>query len=108
MLCIVTESGVLDDGRQIYSPGDQLEIEDDEARRLVAAGKVKISAGIEDAVELDGIVDLIESLDPDDPSLWTKSGKPATEALTELLGIPVSADMRDAAWKICRARAEDK
>jgi len=48
---------------------------------------------------LAAIRDLLEA-DPDraDESAWTKSGKPDVKALESLIGSPVSAAERDAAW----------
>lgn len=40
----------------------------------------------------------IRSLRPGDPAHWTRDGRPNAVVLSELLGRPVSAAERDAAW----------
>jgi|GEM_PF-2948249 len=51
------------------------------------------------------LIEAIEMLDKDDPSLWTKEGKPKTEALLALgdFGIDVSAALRDDVWASMQA-----
>jgi len=46
------------------------------------------------------IREVIAHLDPDDESLWTKSGKAKTEAIEAMLGYQISAAERDAALKV--------
>lgn len=52
---------------------------------------------------LSAVVSAILGLDPDDESLWTSDGKPTVDALEEVLGYGVSADVRDRAWEIAQA-----
>jgi len=100
MLCVVTDFGVLDDGREIHGPGARVDLPESEAARLAAKGRIRIIPEVDQVIRLDRLVELAVALDRGDTSLWTKSGKPTTEALSELAGMPVSAQDRDAAWKI--------
>lgn len=50
-------------------------------------------------VPLADLVDAIAKMDKDNPSLWTKSGTPTTDALSEAVGYAVNAQQRDAAWQ---------
>ncbi len=45
------------------------------------------------------IATAIPRLDPTDPSLWTRDGRPRTETLSSLLGRRVSARERDQSWQ---------
>lgn len=49
------------------------------------------------------LVAAIGQLDPEDPSLWMKDGRPKTEALT-VVGAVTAAE-RDAAWEAYKAKA---
>lgn len=49
---------------------------------------------------LQEIVETIKTMDPDDDSHYTSSGKPHTAYLSEVLGKNISAAMRDDAFKI--------
>jgi len=44
------------------------------------------------------ITTAMNQLDTENPSLWTQSGKPYTEALSELVGFEVTAAERDELW----------
>ena len=101
MHCIVLPGGVLDNGREIFSPGASIDIEDDEAARLIKAGKVReAKPPLHVVVDLDDIVEAIGGLDPDDMELWTKTNKPKTEVLSAILEKEITAKERDAAWTI--------
>ncbi|MDI3326775.1 HI1506-related protein [Pontibacterium granulatum] len=67
------------------------------------------TAGISEPVtypgknQLQPLIDLINALDPNDPSLWNKDGTP--KAANFPLG--TSAEDRAAAWAMVQAQAED-
>ena len=54
----------------------------------------------EDTVDTrrENILAAMRSLDRDDPSLWTRSGKPKATAVQEAVGFQVSAGEREALW----------
>jgi hypothetical protein len=58
------------------------------------------------------LTEAIGLLSPDDKTHFTTSGKPQTDALTQLMGGPVSASQRDAAWTVYKqataAESKDK
>ncbi len=95
--------------------GDRCDIDEAEATALIARGLAVPADGESEAQDgnaddvsdeerhtliVGAIRDLIES-DPEkgDESSWTKSGKPDVKALESLIGSPVSAAERDAAWQ---------
>lgn len=47
----------------------------------------------------DDIVAAIGLLDANDPSLWTRTGKPRVEAIERVLDQPIIESQRDAAWR---------
>lgn len=51
------------------------------------------------------LMEAIESLDKDDKSLWTRDGKPKTEAIEALEGVnySVTATLRDDIWNDMKA-----
>ena len=53
----------------------------------------------DDTMDITGIMDAIRSLEPGNPTHWTKAGKPRVKALEERLGYDISAADRDAAWQ---------
>ncbi len=103
MKVIVSEGTVLYDGTTIHHPGALVDLEDSEATRLIAAGKVhrpdqRISKlELEDA-DIDEIVTAIGTLSMDDQSFWTSAGKPKVDVLGEILNRDVSGEERDRAW----------
>ena len=107
----VSEGGVLDDGTYIYHPGDLVELESAEAKKLFLAGKVK-EPGMELLQPLqvegdsDDLVQAIGTMSMDDMTLWTKSGAPKTEALSMIVGYSVGSEERDAAWQRFQERSE--
>ena len=52
----------------------------------------------------DPIVAAIRSLDTDDRSLWTRSGKPRVSAVEDVLGRDITAAERDKAWAAVQAQ----
>lgn len=58
------------------------------------------TGGEPDPLTQEQIVAAIKQLDKDNNELWTNGNKPKTGALEELLGQPVSAAERDAAWDV--------
>ncbi len=48
--------------------------------------------------QIDGIIEVIKLLEPDDPELWTGSGKPKVEAIEPILGRSITGGERDVAW----------
>ena len=49
------------------------------------------------------LIAALDGFDADDAALWTRSGKPKTDALESATGLAeVSASERDAAWESCR------
>lgn len=54
------------------------------------------------------IVALMRELDPNDPSVWTASGKPRVESVEDRLGRQITRADRDAAWAVVfNERKED-
>ena len=56
------------------------------------------------AERLRAIVEAIEGLDPNDESLFTKTGPPRVEVLEERLGYDITADERTKAWELFLAK----
>lgn len=52
------------------------------------------------------VTEAIERLDPQNTAHWNRNGAPQCEALSEVLGQPVSAALRDAAWELINGRGE--
>jgi len=52
------------------------------------------------------LIRAIEALDADDPTAWTRSGKPSCRALAKALGHRVSARSRDTAWATVQAQRQ--
>lgn len=52
-----------------------------------------------DSERLDQVAAAILELDEDDRDLFLEDGRPKVDALAKVLGGPVSAEERDAAWK---------
>ncbi len=91
-------------GRDHFLPGDICELEDAEARRLIASGVVAAiiheePASAEGESFIDGIVSAIASLPIDDGDLWTKGGKPQIAALEDVLQKQITSGERDKAWR---------
>jgi len=86
-------------------PGAVIAVEDpkaEEAMALVARGFAAwVGEGEADAtpeVPVDRIIAAIGRLDPQDAAHFTKAGKPEVKALSDLLGVEITAKQRDDAW----------
>lgn len=78
-----------------------VEIPDGEVEALTRLGIIGEEEPVQTKSEgsrLVALVDAIGKFDKSDPSLWTGSGLPKTEALAAVTGGPVTAAERDAAW----------
>lgn len=100
----------------VARPGQTVELTDEQARELMAIRPVPVmpltelmdDAAVEtpdagSAAPGDGktdltLLDVMQSLDKDDASLFTSSGAPNCDVLAERLGRPVSAAERDQVW----------
>lgn len=84
-----------------YVAGDTVDMDKDQAEALLAAGVLAPVAGpgaAGDDLSVDDVIAAIQQLDPNNPEHYTKSGKPQTDALSELLGREVTARLRDKAF----------
>ncbi|MGF7175850.1 hypothetical protein [Azospirillum doebereinerae] len=86
-------------------PGAIVEVEsreDENAVALVARGFASwVGEGEADTapeVPVDRILAAIGKLDPENPAHFTKAGKPEVKALSDLLGVEITAKQRDDAW----------
>lgn len=92
-----------------FPVGSEIEIDERTAAQLVAAKAIDPASGRE--VAPDGpsaptdpaerqaaIVEAIGKLDQHNPEHWLQDGKPDAAALAEILGWPVKAAERNAAW----------
>ncbi|PTP90089.1 MULTISPECIES: HI1506-related protein [Vibrio] len=52
---------------------------------------------------VNNLIDAIQLLDPSNTEHFTTSGKPQVDALSELMGVKVSATERDQAWGLVQA-----
>ena len=99
-------SPLLHDG-ELYSPGDEVTLDETQIQDLIADGVIAALAGggeKEQPADTDtdrqtAIVEAIGRLDPGSPDHYTKSGKPEIGALEELTGYTdITAAERDAAF----------
>ena len=71
---------------------------------LVAIGKAKreIPPAAPETVDIDetfrALFEVFSGLDQDDATVWTKTGKPEVNAVSERIGSRVTAKGRDVAW----------
>ncbi len=102
--CVVLDGHVIDNGDNTYEPGESVDLSKKEAARFVEKGIVRLlsdddkesgrwkktppTEDEENAAALKAVAD----------GNKTQSGKPTTEAMTEILGQPVSAAERDEIW----------
>jgi len=112
---IVNDGHTIDDGKAMHHPGDEVEFEEKDAKRLLKLGVIR-PAGDSGKAEKTGpsgnnppskielIVKAISTLPIDDQSSWTSSGKPQAAVLSEILGENVSAGERDEAWQLYQER----
>lgn len=100
----------VDHDNQRYETDSVIDLDDQQAAPLLAVAAIEPTAAAsapagvtapEDASErLAAISTAIGQLDPANTGLWLKDGKPKTDAIVALLGWPVSAAERDAAWNL--------
>ncbi|MBF0448583.1 MAG: hypothetical protein HQL67_10305 [Magnetococcales bacterium] len=92
-----------------YEPGTAVELTLEQGATLVSVGVVEqgfcCGAGesffdeqLEQAIEIP-LALAISRLDPVNPSLWRRDGRPRTEALAAIVGRRVSALERDQIWQ---------
>lgn len=105
----------LDLDNKRYEAGKIVDIEDDHADALLSVAAVEgpvdapkavapVATGPTDSkVRMASLSAAIASLDPNNPDLWLKDGKPSTEAVAAAVGFAVSATERDAAWTLVNA-----
>lgn len=103
--------GLLDLDRIEYRTGDSVEIDDEAmAAHLIEVGVIeppqrrRRDVSAKEPPEGQSVVDAIESLDPEDTSLWTAGGAPTVDALERVLERDVSASERDRAWAAVQER----
>lgn len=84
-----------------YRPGDRVALTPEPARALLTAGAIA-PADPDRSTVPDPLRQAIAALDPHDPALWTRDGKPRLEPLSRLMGHPVSAAERDAVLTLMR------
>ena len=101
-------------GGEPKPPGTSLSLDKDEADRMIKRGHASEGGAREpepakkpagDTLTA-ALAEAIGGLDKGDEELWTNSGKPNTKALEAVLGYPVSAAERDAAWAAVEASAK--
>ena len=86
-------------------------LSEDDVNRIVNAGAGKLITPVEqdepavDAGHVD-LVALIDAIDTDDENNFIGSGAPTVEALSQVAGVDVTADQRDAEWAIYLDSAE--
>ena len=120
VMVIVLAGLVVHYNKKIYPPGKGFLCDEDEAKRLRNAGKVRYADKTEEGeaapVTLDELTDrqrqlmaAITELDPDKKNKehWTRSKLPRTEALSEITGDEVSAAERSEAYDLY-LRLEEK
>ena len=100
----------VDYDNQRYDIGAGIDLEEKHAAPLLAVQAISepttasappADTAPEDASErLAAITTAIGQLDPDNAGLWLKDGKPKSDAISAVLGWPVSAAERDAAWNL--------
>lgn len=105
----------LDYDNKRFEQGSLVDIEDDQIASLLAVAIVEgpvdtpkavapVATGPADSkVRMASLSAAISSLDPNNPDLWLKDGKPSTEAVAAAVSFAVSATERDAAWALVNA-----
>lgn len=100
-----TTQVVVDHDNKRYEIGASVDLADDQAALLLAVNAVSGPTGDAapdvpaDAKErLAAITAAIGQIDPNNPDLWLKDGKPDAAAISDILGWQVSAAERNAAW----------
>ena len=105
----------LDLDNKRYEPGQLVDVDDDQIEALLTVAVVEgpvdapksaapVATGPTDSkVRMASLSAAISSLDPNNPDLWLKDGKPSAEAVAAAVGFAVSATERDAAWTLVNA-----
>ena len=95
----------VDHDNQRYEPGASITLNDEQAETLVIAKAITGPTGdapsdvpTDAAERLAAITNAIGQLDPNNTDQWLKDGKPSGEAIAAVLGWPVTAAERNAAW----------
>lgn len=105
----------VDHDNQRYEIGAGIDLDDQQAAPLLAVSAIEPAAAAnappavtapEDASErLAAISTAIGQLDPANTDLWLKDGRPKADAIVAVLGWPVTAAERDAAWNLIQPQA---
>lgn len=86
-----------------HKPGDpDVQLSDSDAEELLEIGviqELQSTVPTDSAERQAAIIEAIGKLDTEDSDLWLRDGKPDVSALVGLLGWPVSAAERNAAWE---------
>ena len=98
------------------SPGTVFDCPDEVAKSKIAKGTARVAEPqsvaktVEEVVpavdatettsRMESLVEACALLDEDDDALWTGSGVPTTDALSEAVGFKVKAAERDEAWAL--------
>lgn len=104
---------VVDHDNERFEIGATIVLDDQFAEALLAAKAIKIDANAQPIVDaptgptdakerVAAIVTAIGQLDPNNLDLWLRDGKPSAEAIVTLLGWPISAAERNAAWDLVK------
>lgn len=91
------------DADGIHKPGETVSLSDKDAEELVAIGAVQsdqVAGTVDRQAE---IILAIGKLDPENPDLWLKDGRPDTSAIAEITGWLITASERNAAWEAIQA-----
>ena len=106
----ITRTNIRLNGKRILT-GKKVEIDTDNAKGLLASGAIKKVGKNKSAdkdsnlvkadpsVKLSEVVTAIGNLDKEEAENWTQSGAPKVEKLTEILGVEIKVEQRDAAWE---------
>lgn len=71
-------------------------VKENEVGIVLEESAVELEKGPVD--ELAEVLNAIPMLDESDNTLWTSDNKPKVDAIQEIVGFEVSAELRDAAW----------
>lgn len=111
---IYTVLSPVDHDNERFEIGSPIDLDDKQAAELLlvnaigptdggaapapAAGPAPAVAPADETERLEAIKAAIAGFDKDNADLWLKDGKPATEAIAEITGWPVTAADRNTAW----------
>ena len=92
-----------------HKPGDaDIQLSDADAKELLEIDviqELQSSVPTDSAERQSAIIEAIGKLDTEDADLWLRDGKPDVGALVEILGWPVTAAERNAAWEVAKPAA---